>query len=114
MVFDDKLLTCCTCNEEFLFSAGEQEFFSTKGLINVPKRCPNCRLLLKVQRSGKDVKHIAQVNCAECNTPTKVPFQPKGYRPVYCSYCFQNKKRQDPNCQTTNADKTELEEIIGV
>ncbi|MBQ1771968.1 MAG: zinc-binding protein, partial [Clostridia bacterium] len=30
--------------------------------------------------------------CAECGKPTKVPFQPRNDRPVYCSECFQKHK----------------------
>lgn len=94
-MFDDKTLTCRDCNKTFIFSAGEQDFFSTKGLVNEPKRCPNCRLLMRIQRSGEDASRAAEVSCAECGVPTRVPFQPKGYRPVYCAYCFQTKKRDN-------------------
>src|ERR1700679_1893065 len=92
MLFQDKDLTCRDCSKTFVFSAGEQEFFHAKGLINEPKRCPNCRILMRVQRSGEDPNRTAEVACAECGSPTRVPFQPKGYRPVYCSYCFRTKK----------------------
>jgi CxxC-x17-CxxC domain-containing protein len=92
MVFQDKDLSCRDCNKTFVFSAGEQDFFSAKGLVNEPKRCPNCRILMRVQRNGEDPSRTAEVNCAECGSPTRVPFQPKGYRPVYCSYCFRTKK----------------------
>ena len=94
MVFEDKQLPCRDCNKHFVFSAGEQEFFSNKGLINEPKRCPNCRLLMRIQRNGEDVNRVTEVSCAECGVPTRVPFQPKGYRPVYCAYCFQTKKKE--------------------
>jgi hypothetical protein len=40
--FSDVTLTCCDCNETFLFSAGEQAFFASKAL-SPPKRCPTCR-----------------------------------------------------------------------
>lgn len=96
MTFDDKLITCRDCQGTFVFSAGEQQFFSTKGLVNEPKRCPNCRLVMRLQRSGEDTSRAVEVNCAECGIATKVPFQPKGYRPVYCTYCFQNKKLEAP------------------
>lgn len=94
MQFDDKSLTCRDCNKSFVFSGGEQEFFSAKGLVNEPKRCPNCRLMMRVQRNGEDMNRVAEVSCAECGVPTRVPFQPKGYRPVYCAYCFQTKKKE--------------------
>jgi CxxC-x17-CxxC domain-containing protein len=92
MPFKNKDLICRDCQKTFVFSEGEQEFFSAKGLINEPKRCANCRILMRVQRNGEDPKQTAEVNCAECALPTRVPFQPKGYRPVYCSACFRSKK----------------------
>jgi CxxC-x17-CxxC domain-containing protein len=97
MVFQDKELTCRDCSKTFVFSAGEQDFFSAKGLVNEPKRCPNCRILMRVQRNGDDPSRTAEVSCAECGSPTRVPFQPKGYRPVYCSYCFRAKKLESQN-----------------
>jgi CxxC-x17-CxxC domain-containing protein len=94
MSFQNKDLTCRDCDKTFVFSAGEQEFFAQKGLINEPKRCPNCRILMRVQRNGYDPSRTAEVNCAECGCPTRVPFQPKGYRPVYCSACFRTKRAE--------------------
>jgi CxxC-x17-CxxC domain-containing protein len=112
MEFEDKMLTCRDCNKQFVFSGGEQEFFSAKGLVNEPKRCPNCRLLMRIQRNGEDVNRVAEVSCAECGVPTRVPFQPKGYRPVYCAYCFQTKKRETPTDQPELAEEEVSEESV--
>jgi len=103
MSFQNKELACRDCNKTFVFTAGEQEFFAQKGLINEPKRCPNCRILMRVQRNGEDPSRTAEVNCAECGSPTRVPFQPKGYRPVYCSVCFRTKKAETQNTGDTTA-----------
>ena len=43
MAFKDQVLYCVDCNQEFLFTAGEQEFYEEKGLNHSPKRCLNCR-----------------------------------------------------------------------
>ncbi|MFC2021879.1 zinc-ribbon domain-containing protein [Chloroflexota bacterium] len=51
MVFDDKTIQCSDCGTSFTFSAGEQEFFNTKGFTNEPKRCPECRRANKAKRS---------------------------------------------------------------
>lgn len=40
--FEDRILICLDCAREFVFTAGEQRFFSNKGLAE-PKRCPLCR-----------------------------------------------------------------------
>lgn len=89
MLSKDKLLKCCDCESFFVFSAGEQEFFSVRGLMNEPKRCPNCRVLLRVNRNGRDANSTAMVPCADCDAATRVPFQPTGRKPVYCSHCFR-------------------------
>ena len=95
MSLDEKILNCRDCNQPFVFSIGEQEFFLQKGLKNEPKRCPNCRLVMRVQRNGDDLNRTSEVSCADCGCPTRVPFRPKGYRPVYCVGCYQVKKKDE-------------------
>ena len=43
MAFEDKTLVCKDCGKEFIFSAGEQEFYAEKGFENEPVRCRDCR-----------------------------------------------------------------------
>ncbi len=50
MSFEDKSLQCADCGETFTFTAGEQEFFQSKGYTNEPKRCPACRQNRKTAR----------------------------------------------------------------
>lgn len=52
MSFVDKTLTCRDCGQPFVFSAGEQEFYQSRGLVNEPGRCPECRRARKQQRDG--------------------------------------------------------------
>ena len=94
MAFSDKLLTCRGCKGKFVFSTAEQEFFHTKGLTNEPKRCPNCRVIARAERAGKSADATCEVPCAECGNAARVPFRPKGDRPVYCNYCFKAKKHE--------------------
>jgi len=54
MSFQDKSIQCSDCGTTFTFSAGEQEFFQSKGFTNEPKRCPQCRATRKMQRNGDD------------------------------------------------------------
>lgn len=42
-MYEDKVLKCKDCGEEFVFSAGEQEFYAEKGFQNEPQRCKKCR-----------------------------------------------------------------------
>ncbi|MFC1925069.1 zinc-ribbon domain-containing protein [Chloroflexota bacterium] len=52
MSFEDKSIVCCDCRATFTFTAGEQEFYETKGFTNEPRRCQSCRRDKKAQRSG--------------------------------------------------------------
>jgi DNA replicative helicase MCM subunit Mcm2 (Cdc46/Mcm family) len=49
---EDKTLTCQDCGEEFIFTAGEQEFFEEKG-FDEPRRCKECRDKKKAEKRGR-------------------------------------------------------------
>ena len=42
-MYQDKTLVCKDCGAEFVFTAGEQEFYAEKGFQNEPQRCKACR-----------------------------------------------------------------------
>ena len=50
--FNDKTIACVDCNEEFQFTAREQEFYAEKGFTNEPKRCKVCRDKKKAEKFG--------------------------------------------------------------
>ena len=98
MAFEDKSLQCSDCGQEFIFTAGEQEFFASKGYTNEPKRCPSCRQTRKADRYGGGYgarRQMFPVVCAECGKETEVPFEPREDRPVYCSECYAKVKQND-------------------
>ena len=93
MALSDKTLSCVECRNDFTFTAGEQEFFASKGFTNEPSRCPQCRAARKSQqRGGGDSygspREMHPVVCDQCGIDTTVPFVPRGDKPVYCSDCF--------------------------
>jgi CxxC-x17-CxxC domain-containing protein len=105
MSFADKTLTCRDCGMDFVFTAGEQEFYASKGFVNEPTRCPSCRQARKSQMNsggshdnrGSRSSYASaaprervsyKVTCANCGQETTVPFIPRGTKPVYCSDCF--------------------------
>ena len=90
-MFEDKTLVCKDCGNEFIFTAGEQEFYAEKGLTNEPKRCKACRAALKEK---KDDRPVFTAVCASCGEEAKVRFQPTEGRPVYCNACFAKMKAQ--------------------
>lgn len=92
-MFENKTLTCKDCGAEFEFTAGEQEFFASKGFVNEPQRCKDCRNKRKEARSDRRTMHDAV--CASCGAECQVPFLPNGERPVYCSECFAKIKAED-------------------
>jgi len=94
MSFEDKSIRCADCGATFTFSAGEQDFFQTKGYTNEPKRCPSCRQAKKAERGGNNSysslpRQMFPAKCAECGKDTEVPFAPRGDKPVYCSDCYR-------------------------
>ncbi len=110
-MFSDRTLKCCDCSVDFQFTVGEQEFFSLKGLTNEPKRCSNCRLLSRLQRSGQGADSVSKIECADCKSPTLVNFVPKGHSPVYCTYCM-NKKRTEEQKQDVDQNASTERELI--
>lgn len=114
--FTDKTLTCRDCGSPFTFTAGEQEFYASKGLTNEPVRCQSCRSMRKASRNtmdaddnggyvrygtfasfgGRTPRQMHPATCAECGMMTEVPFVPRGDRPVYCSACYNKIRAGDP------------------
>ena len=136
MSYADKTLTCRDCGTQFVFTAGEQEFYAQKGFTNEPGRCPACRQSRK-QTGGRGgggysdrdsygggysdrdsygggyggggnrrggggggrgyggERELHSVTCASCGKEAKVPFVPRGDKPVYCDDCFQQQRRSN-------------------
>ncbi len=110
MAFTDKQISCRDCGGPFTFTAGEQEFYANKGLMNEPTRCPSCRASRRVNQStldqndgyvkygnfasfgGRTPRQMHPAQCASCDQVTEVPFVPRGDRPVYCSSCYSKMK----------------------
>ena len=135
MSYADKTLTCRDCGTQFVFTAGEQEFYAQKGFTNEPSRCPSCRQARK-QGGGRSSggygdrdsygggggysdrdsygggysggrrssggggrssfggeREMHSVTCANCGKEAKVPFLPRGDKPVDCDDCFQQQRR---------------------
>lgn len=95
----DSTLNCRECGVDFVWTSGEQEFFASRGLTNPPSRCPACRAARKASGGGfggggggsrpYQERQMHEVPCAGCGGIARVPFQPRGDKPVYCSDCFR-------------------------
>ena len=98
----DSTLTCRDCGQAFVFTAGEQDFYASRG-FSEPSRCADCRATRKSQRdagashgsygsSYGGSRELFDVTCSSCGQPAQVPFQPSGDKPVYCSTCFDKRR----------------------
>lgn len=104
MALQDKSIQCVDCGTTFVFSAGEQEFFQSKGYTNEPKRCPTCRQARRAERGGAATgegapapRQMFATVCAQCGKDTEVPFKPREGRPVYCSDCYSKVRITRPS-----------------
>ena len=114
----DLLLMCSDCGQEFVFTAGEQQFFQERGYSS-PRRCKPCRQAKQASAggggahapsaghndrggygggysagtgAGTGMSSGSTVVCASCGQTTTVPFEPRGDRPVYCKSCYKPKQ----------------------
>lgn len=111
--FVDRLLKCSDCGTDFVFTAGEQLFFSDKQFKNDPKRCKLC----KAKRAGSGRSSVlgasgalplsrteTRTECSACGIETTVPFKPTQGRPVLCRSCFQLKRVPTAVAAVANLD----------
>jgi len=102
MSFSDKTLTCKDCGQEFIWTSGEQEFYQARGLVNEPGRCTTCRAARRASggagggsygnRDAGGPREFFTATCSNCGKEARVPFQPRGDKPVYCSDCFEQRR----------------------
>lgn len=102
--YADQTLTCRDCGQPFTFTAGEQEFYASRGLMNTPGRCPECRAARKGQggsgynasadrgHSDRAPREMHEARCDSCGGVARVPFVPRGDKPVYCSDCYNQSR----------------------
>jgi CxxC-x17-CxxC domain-containing protein len=107
----DTTLTCRDCGQTFTFTAGEQDFYASRG-FSEPSRCADCRAQRKAQRDGgssygsygtssgggyssRGPREMFSATCSSCGQEAQVPFQPSGDKPVYCSACFEKRRGSD-------------------
>ncbi len=110
--YTDQTRSCRDCGNNFTWTAGEQEFYASRGLSNPPSRCPDCRAQRKATGGGagggdsygarggnggagggggysdRGPREMHEATCDSCGGIARVPFVPRGDKPVYCSDCF--------------------------
>ena len=63
-MYEDKTLVCKECGKEFVFTAGEQEFYAERGFQNEPQRCKSCRDARK--NAARGPREFFTATCAAC------------------------------------------------
>ena len=116
MYGQDKTLSCVDCNQEFAFTASEQQFYADRQFTE-PRRCPTCRAARKASRGdsgggsysggsrsgggyssggsggySSGPREMFSATCSSCGKEAQVPFRPSGAKPVYCSDCFTSQR----------------------
>ncbi len=97
-MYTDQTLSCRDCGRSFTFTAGQQEFFASKGFANKPGRCDDCRAVNKTGDSGRSSsfggsrREMFKATCSRCGGVAEVPFEPRTGRPVYCRDCFSSQQ----------------------
>jgi len=95
MEFEDKVLKCVDCGQDFVFTAGEQIFFHDKQFRNLPKRCKICKQKRSPSKGAPNQfnKQETVAVCSSCGKETTLPFRPTQGRPVFCRECFGRQKK---------------------
>lgn len=93
-MYTDKTIICRDCGEEFIFTAGEQEFFAERGLGTEPARCAKCRSRRKRGIAKPRKRVMYEVVCSRCGEVETVPFEPRHDKPVFCNECYRKMREK--------------------
>ena len=74
-MYEDKTLVCKECGAEFVFTAGEQEFYAERGFQNEPQRCKACRDARK--NAARSPREYFTAVCANCGGEARVTCKPE-------------------------------------
>ncbi len=107
---EDLPIECIDCRESFVWTAGEQAFYRSKGLTNPPKRCKPCKkaknnrldAIEHARATGQRYRVDINAECASCHKMTTIPFYPSQGRPVFCRACYLETSAQE-NSSGANA-----------
>ena len=91
-MYEDKTLKCKECGADFIFTAGEQEFYAEKGFQNEPQRCKACRD--KRKNVNKEQREMFTTVCANCGKEARVDLD-CFYEKRFYSYRW-NRSHSDP------------------
>ena len=64
MEYQDQVINCSDCGQEFSFTGGEQQFYAERGFEHPPKRCKPCRAQRKQQQTSRPREAAPQAQAA--------------------------------------------------
>lgn len=65
-MYQDKILNCRDCGNDFNFSASEQEFFAEKGFTNEPDVARSAELPVSKETTEEDLVDVVLVPNVKC------------------------------------------------
>lgn len=65
--FEPKILICCECGQEFVFTRAAQQYFAERGYMEDPKRCKTCHT--KYKKSQRGQRSQVETSHSEPNYP---------------------------------------------
>ena len=73
--FQDRALKCVDCGTDFVFTAGEQQFYHEKNFRNEPKRCKACKTQAAERsfRTGRTIRDALKPRPSARNADAKPP-----------------------------------------
>jgi CxxC-x17-CxxC domain-containing protein len=104
MSLSDVTLYCITCNQPFAFTIGQQQFYASKNLTNIPNRCPTCQ--------SRHKSRVDQtLTCVDCNQPFVFTVGEQEFyekrnianTPTRCPACRERRKSEPKSSASVNA-----------
>jgi len=103
----DAVLTCRDCGAPFALDDDERQTLASQGHVHPPSRCAGCRQARKRRQAASGARPVAPgfrelrqtrtiIACSACGASAEVPFMARGDRPVFCSACFERRRREAP------------------
>src|SRR3954471_16423225 len=100
-------LICRDCGGSFVLSDDERRAFAEQSRVHPPSRCSACRVARKTRQAEGGAAGVAPgfrelrqaattttIVCSTCGESAVVPFVARPGQAVYCTACFQRRRRK--------------------
>ena len=81
--YTDETRICSGCGRSFVVTAGEQEYYASRGIT--VSYCRECQAKNELDRK---IPQSFDVICSGCGEHFKSPFKPGNGQEIYCSECI--------------------------